>query len=94
MELYWRVPWCVYFRNLVLGMSDFVLWYEKSVGVVRAAYFGVDVLNMLNNDFVLKDPGYQKPLNRAVEYLHHFIVLPSVCPLARTCYWSELEFWS
>lgn len=45
-------------------------------------YFAVDMLNMVVNDFLLPVRGYQKPMNRFIEYVHHFIVIPS----ATLCY--------
>lgn len=46
------------------------------------AYFGVDVLNMLMNDFYFKVESYHKPFDRKAEYFHHLLCIV-VCVTSR-----------
>jgi hypothetical protein len=43
--------------------------------MTTAAYFTLDGLNMIVNDFIFKAPSYQKGTARKVEYMHHLLCL-------------------
>ncbi len=62
---------------------------EYTILASSMAYYVVDLMKMLFNDFVYKVGGYQKGLARVMEYIHHIISLWAICcctfSLSRVC---------
>jgi hypothetical protein len=54
-----------------LAIYDFIP--EHIATMSSTAYFIVDFINMIINDFVFKVESYQKPAQRRIEYLHHIL---------------------
>eukprot|EP01031_Cornospumella_fuschlensis_P031723 gene31723-38340_t len=56
-------------------LSIYDILPESITIMACTAYFFVDTVNKLLNDFVFRVPSYQKGVVRIVEYLHHFLSL-------------------
>lgn len=61
--------------------------------MTTAAYFTLDGLNMIVNDFIFKAPSYQQGSARRVEYVHHvlclFVNMYTEVYQAQTCHMAK-----
>ena len=77
-----------------LAIYDFIP--ENIATTSSTAYFVVDFINMIVNDFVFKVESYQKPAQRKIEYLHHILcggvaIVSHIPSIVGLCYFEHKE---